>query len=61
MLLNARMVIYWGTERGLFQLADTGPTDKSKISAPAPRIVLEVCECVIDCSAGAVEAWRSAK
>lgn len=59
-LLNARMAIYWGTTRGLLELADTGPTAKSKISAPAERIQLEVCECVIDVSAGAVEAWKRA-
>ena len=34
-LKQARMAIYWGTERGVMQLADTGPTSKSHISAPA--------------------------
>ncbi len=32
---EARMAIYWGTTRGVMQLAETGPTDKSRISAPA--------------------------
>lgn len=32
---DARMAIYWGTTKGVMQLAETGPTSKSKISAPA--------------------------
>ena len=34
-LKNARMAIYWGTTRGVIELAETGPTSKSKISARA--------------------------
>ena len=34
-LLNARMAIYFGTTRGVMELAETGPTVKSKISAKA--------------------------
>lgn len=34
-LTNARMAIYWGTTNGVMELCDTGPTSKSKISAPA--------------------------
>ena len=34
-LKNARMAIYWGTTKGVAELADTGPTSKSKIGAPA--------------------------
>lgn len=32
---NARMAIYFGTTRGVVELAETGPTAKSRISAPA--------------------------
>lgn len=32
---NARMAIYFGTTRGVLELAETGPTAKSRISAPA--------------------------
>lgn len=60
-LTDARMVIYWGTTRGLFELASTGPTSKSKISAPVQRIRLELCECVIDVSSDAEAAWSRAK
>jgi hypothetical protein len=58
-LTDARMAIYWGTTDGLLQLAATGPTSKSKISARAPEIRLEVCECVIDVSPEAERAWTS--
>lgn len=34
-LKDARMAIYWGTTRGVMQLAETGPTPTSKISAKA--------------------------
>jgi hypothetical protein len=34
-LIDGRMAIYWGTERGVMELAATGPTRKSKISAKA--------------------------
>lgn len=34
-LKNARMAIYFGTTKGLMELAETGPTSKSRISAPA--------------------------
>ena len=34
-LINARMAIYWGTTKGVMELAHTGPTSSSKISAPA--------------------------
>lgn len=34
-LRDARMAIYWGTTKGVMQLAETGPTPTSKISAKA--------------------------
>lgn len=34
-LLRAKMAIYWGTTKGVMQLAHTGPTSTSRISAPA--------------------------
>lgn len=34
-LKGARMAMYWGTTKGVMELAQTGPTTKSKISASA--------------------------
>ena len=34
-LSAAKMAIYWGTTKGVMQLAETGPTSKSRISAAA--------------------------
>ena len=34
-LKGAKMAIYWGTTRGVMELANTGPTSSSKISLPA--------------------------
>lgn len=34
-LKSARMFIYWGTTKGVMELAETGPTEKSRISATA--------------------------
>ncbi len=36
-LKSARMAIYWGTSKGVMELCDTGPTSKSRISAPADQ------------------------
>lgn len=34
-LKNARCAIYWGTTKGVAELAKTGPTGKSRIGSPA--------------------------
>ena len=34
-LKDARMAIYWGTKKGVAQLAQTGPTETSRIGAKA--------------------------
>lgn len=56
-LENARMAIYWGTENGLFQLAETGPTSKSKISAKAEKIELRKITAVLEVSTTAQGVW----
>ena len=37
---NARMFIYWGTTRGVMELAHTGPNSRSKVSLPADLSML---------------------
>ena len=58
-LRGARMAIYWGTERGVMQLAETGPTDKSKISSRADIEVRRV-SAVFEVTPEAAAAWERA-
>jgi hypothetical protein len=59
-LTDARMAIYWGTDRGVMQLAETGPTTKSKISAKADIEVRKITA-IFEVSSAAVEQWRATK
>lgn len=54
---QARMAIYWGTTKGVMELADTGPTSKSRISAPADIPVLHNVTAVFAITDGAWAAW----
>lgn len=58
-LKKARMAIYWGTTRGVMELAEVGPNAKSKISARAD-LELRKVTCVIEVSPAAVEKWEAA-
>ncbi|QDU61275.1 hypothetical protein Pan216_21290 [Planctomycetes bacterium Pan216] len=60
-LTGVRNCIYFGTEGGFLQLADTGPTEKSKIGSPAPRVSLVGVTSIVDCTPAAAEAWQGAK
>jgi hypothetical protein len=55
-LEGARMAIYWGTTRGVMELAETGPTARSKISARADIEVRKV-SAVFEVSRMAEGAW----
>lgn len=59
-LKRARMAIYWGTTRGIMELAETGPTEKSKISARAD-LGLRRISAVMEVSPEAAKAWEDAK
>jgi hypothetical protein len=59
-LRSARMAIYWGTTRGVMELAETGPTSKSRISARADIEVRKVTA-VFEVATLAVAAWEAAK
>ena len=58
-LKQARMAICWGTTKGVMQLADTGPTSSSKISARADIEVRKVTA-VFEVTEQAVKAWEAA-
>lgn len=59
-LTDARMAIYWGTTRGVMELAETGPTPKSKISAKADIEVRKV-SAVFEVSRIAEAAWKEVR
>jgi len=56
-LTEARMAIRWGTTEGLFELAATGPTGKSKISAKVPELILQDVTSVSVLTESARKAW----
>lgn len=56
-LKNARMAIKFGTTRGLMQLAETGPTALSKISAPADIPMLHDVTAIFAITDEAWAAW----
>ena len=58
-VVDAKMAIYWGTTKGLSQLAATGPTDKSRISAPA-TVTLTDITAIFDVTDEAAKAWANA-
>lgn len=59
-LRDARMAIYWGTSKGVMQLAETGPTSSSKISAKADIEVRKITA-VFEVSPNALQAWEATK
>jgi len=56
---KCRMAIYWGTTRGIMELAETGPTSKSKISARA-RATLNAVTAVFAVTDAARDGWEAA-
>lgn len=59
-LHNCRMAIYWGTTRGVMQLANDGPTSSSKIGAPAFADVMHDVTAVFSVTDKAAQAWTIA-
>lgn len=59
-LSGAMMAIYWGTTRGVMQLAATGPTGKSRISLPADIPALHDVTALFDITPGAWAKWEAA-
>lgn len=57
-LERARMAIYWGTTRGVMEFADTGPTSKSKLSAPATGQIKKITA-AFACTRIATERWEA--
>ena len=58
-LAEARMAIVFGTTRGVMQLAETGPTSSSRISAKADIPALHNVTAVFAMTEGAWAAWQT--
>lgn len=58
-LLQARMAIVLGTTRGVMELAETGPTQDSRISTRASIDVRKV-SAVFEVTKEAAEKWEAA-
>jgi hypothetical protein len=58
LLKRARMAIYFGTKRGVMELAETGPTSQSRISARADLDVRKVA-LVMEVTDAAAAAWEA--
>lgn len=58
-LKRSRMAIYFGTTRGVMELAETGPTSKSKISARADLDLRRV-SAVMEVTEAACKKWEDA-
>jgi hypothetical protein len=58
-LKRARMAIYWGTTRGVMELAEVGPNSKSKISARADIEVRKITA-VFEVTPEATTTWEKA-
>lgn len=56
---NARMAIYWGTSKGVMQLAETGPTSSSRISAKCDIPVLHDVTGVFAVTEQAATVWNN--
>lgn len=58
-LEQARCAIHWGTTRGFMELAETGPTKKSLIGAPATLESLHDITSVTSITDGAWAKWTA--
>lgn len=59
-LSRARMAIYFGTDKGVMQLAETGPTSSSRISARADIEVRSITA-VFEVTEAAMQKWEDAR
>ncbi len=59
-LKNAKMAIKWGTTKGVMELAETGPTAKSLISAKADIPSLRDITAIFDITEKAWKKWEKA-
>lgn len=59
-LRRARVAIYWGTTKGVLQLAEEGPQRSSRIGAPADIPMLHDITMIADITPEAWAKWERA-
>lgn len=59
-LKDAKMAIYWGTKRGVMELAHSGPNANSKISLPANIPMLNDITAIFEITDAAWKKWLEA-
>lgn len=59
-LKDAKMAIYWGTTKGVMELAQTGPNSRSKISLKADIPALHDVTAIFDITESAWVKWQEA-
>jgi hypothetical protein len=57
---SAKMAIRFGTDRGVVQLAETGPTESSRISAKADMPIIRDVTAVFSVTDDAAQKWDEA-
>ena len=58
-LTDARGCVYWSAEtKGVVGLAANGPATGSRVSPPAPQIILYGVTAIMQCTPRAVIAWE---
>lgn len=60
-LKNCRMAIYWGTSRGVMQLAEEGPNNNTRVGAKAEVDVMHDVTAIFSVNEKAAKKWLSAK
>lgn len=58
-LKACRMAIYWGTTKGVMQLAEEGPNNNSKIGSPSDLEILHDVTAIFNVTDKAAEKWLS--
>jgi hypothetical protein len=59
-LHQAKMAIYWGTTRGVMELAHTGPNGRTKVSLPADIPMLNDITAIFNITPEAWAKWQDA-
>ena len=59
-LKQARCAIYWATTKGVAELADVGPNQKTRVGSPADLEAIHDITAVWSITPGAWDKWQSA-